>query len=145
MISGLHTGATHAPGDMSGLRHELHQCLIAQADALSELNDAALCAKRQPRRWSSCTRPPNTNVAMAPCTTARSGRIDTALLRNVLARQTIPRCGGQIVSAIDVSHCLRPDTNRAGTRLQLDHRRGHGSGYAALARGCMDIDRYLSL
>src|SRR5437868_1391904 len=113
MISVHHAGAAGALGDLSRFREMFYQCLTARADALFELTDAALCADG----------PINSLVELslnaehrrghgALYDSLNHGRVDIDRFRNIVARQSIPRCDdGRIALAIDVSHWLRPDAN----------------------------------
>lgn len=136
MISVHHPGAAAALGDLSGFREEFHQCLTARADALFELTDAVLCADG----------PITSLVELSLATEHRrghgtlydglnSGRIDITRFRNVVARQSIPRCDdGRIVLGIDVSNWLRPDANTSPQRL-FCHTYARGKGQAQIIPG----------
>ena len=136
MSSVHHPSAGTALGDLSGFRTAFYQCLTTRADALFELTDAALCAEG----------PVTSLVELSLATEHRrghgslydglnSGRIDIARLRNVVARQSIPRCAeGRIVLAIDVSHWLRPDANTSPERL-FCHTYARGKGQAQIIPG----------
>jgi hypothetical protein len=136
MISVHHTSATAVLGDLSGFRMAFYQCLTARADALFELADAALCAEG-----------PVTSLVELSLATEhrrghgtlydglRQGKIDITRFRNVVARQSIPRCDdGRIVLAIDVSHWLRPDANTSPERL-FCHTYARGRGQAQIIPG----------
>ena len=135
MISVHHTNETDALGDLSWFRREFYQCLTARADSLFELADAALCTDG----------PVTSLVELSLAAEHRrghgslydglnSGRIDVTRFRDILACQTIPRCDGRIVLAIDVSHWLRPDANTSPQRM-FCHTYGRGKGQAQMIPG----------
>lgn len=136
MISVHDAGAAGALGDLSRFRQEFYQCLTSRADALFELSEAVLC-----------TDGPVTSLVELSLTAehrrghgalydgVNQGRVDIGRLRNVVARQQIPRCDdGRIVLAIDVSHWLRPDANTSPERL-FCHTYGRGKGQAQMIPG----------
>ena len=136
MISVHHPDAAAALGDLTGFREAFYGCLTTRADALFELTDAALCAEG-----------PVTSLVELSLTTEHrrghgslyeglnSGRIDIARFRNLIARQSIPRCAeDRIVLAIDVSHWLRPDANTSPQR-RFCHTYGRGKGQAQMIPG----------
>ena len=136
MISVHDAGAAAALGDLSAFRTAFHRCLTARADALFELTDAALCADG----------PVTSLVELSLAAEHRrghgslydglnSGGIDVGQFRNVVARQSIPRCDdGRIALAIDVSHWLRPDANTSSERL-FCHTYARGKGQAQMIPG----------
>src|SRR5438067_2896828 len=136
MISVHDAGAAAALGDLSAFRTAFHRCLTARADALFELTDAALCADG----------PVTSLVELSLAAEHRrghgslydgltSGGIDVGQFRNVVARQSIPRCDdGRIALAIDVSHWLRPDANTSSERL-FCHTYASGKGQAQMIPG----------
>ena len=136
MISVHHPGATAALGDLSGFRKAFYDCLTARADALFELTDAALCADG----------PVTSLVELSLAVEHRrghgslyggvnQGRVDIGKLRNIVARQQIPRCDdGRIVLGIDVSNWLRPDANTSPDRL-FCHTYARGKGQAQMIPG----------
>jgi hypothetical protein len=135
MSSLHHPDTATALGDLTTFRQAFYHCLTTRADALFELTDAALCTDA----------PITSLVELSLATEHRrghgslydglnSGRIDIAGLRNVLARQAIPRCDGRIVLAIDVSHWLRPDAATSPERL-FCHTYGRGKGQTQMIPG----------
>ncbi|MGH3863411.1 NF041680 family putative transposase [Actinokineospora sp.] len=136
MISVHDAGAIGALGDLSRFRQEFYQCLAARADALFELTDAVLCADG----------PVTSLVELSLAAEHRrghgalydslnSGRVDIDRFRDVVARQSIPRCdNGRITLAIDVSHWLRPDANTSPDRL-FCHTYARGKGQAQMIPG----------
>ena len=113
MISVHHPGAAAALGDLSGFREAFYPCLTARADALFELTDALLCADGPVTSLVELSLAAEHRRGHgALYDSVNQGRIDLDRIRNVVARQSIPRCGdGRIMLAIDVSHWLRPDAN----------------------------------
>jgi hypothetical protein len=136
LISVHDAGAAGAVGDLSGFRREFYRCLAARADALFELTDAALCAD------GPVTSLVELSLAVehrrghgALYDSLSQGRIDIGRFRNVVARQSIPRCDdGRIVLGIDVSNWLRPDANTSSERL-FCHTYGRGKGQAQMIPG----------
>jgi hypothetical protein len=136
LISVHDAGMAGAVGDLSRFRQDFYQCLTARADALFELTDAALCAD------GPVTSLVELSLAVehrrghgALYDSVNRGRIDIGRLRNVVARQRIPRCeGGRIVLGIDVSNWLRPDANTSPERL-FCHTYARGKGQAQMIPG----------
>jgi hypothetical protein len=136
LISVHDTGTVGVLGDLSRFRREFYQCLTARADALFELTDAVLCMDG----------PVASLVELSLATEHRrghgslydglnQGRVDITRFRNVVARQSIPRCDdGRIVLAIDVSHWLRPDANTSPGRM-FCHTYARGKGQAQIIPG----------
>jgi hypothetical protein len=123
-------------GDLSQFRQEFYDCLPARADALFELTEAALSADG----------PVTSLVELSLASVHRrghgalynglnKGEVDIDRLRNVVARQQIPRCvDGRIVLAIDVSNWLRPDANTSPDRSYC-HTYARGRGQAQMIPG----------
>jgi hypothetical protein len=123
-------------GELTGFRQEFYNCLIARADAWFELCDAVLCVDG----------PVTSLVELSLAAEHRRGhgalydslnrgRIDVGRFRNIVARQSIPRCaGGRIVLAIDVSNWLRPDAATSSERL-FCHTYCRGKGQAQMIPG----------
>lgn len=135
MISVHDASAAAALGDLSRFRQQFHQSLTARADALFELTDAVLCGDG----------PVTSLVELSLATEHRRGHgslydglnhggIEIGRFRNVVARQSIPRCHGRIALAIDISHWLRPDANTSPERL-FCHTYGRGKGQAQMIPG----------
>jgi hypothetical protein len=101
-----------------GFRREFYSCLTARADALFELADAVLCVD-----GPVVSLPELSLTAVhrrghgAMYDALASGRIDPARLTMVLAGLPLPRRGGQLVVAIDVSPWPRPDAECSPQRL----------------------------
>jgi hypothetical protein len=136
MISVHHPSAATALGDLSRFRHAFHQCLTARANTLFELTDAALCADRPVTSLVELSLEPEHRRGHGSLYEGlNQGRIDIGRFRNIVARQSIPRCDdGRIVLAIDVSHWLRPDANTSSERL-FCHTYGRGRGQAQMIPG----------
>jgi hypothetical protein len=136
MISVHDTGAAGALGDLVRFRQEFFGCLTTRADTLFELADAVLCVDG----------PVTSLVELSLAAEHRrghgalydslnQGRIDIGRFRNVVARQSIPRCDdGRIVLGIDVSNWLRPDASTSPERL-FCHTYGRGKGQAQMIPG----------
>jgi hypothetical protein len=136
MISVHHAGAATALGDLSGFRQEFYRCLTARADALFELTDAALCADGPVTSLVELSLEPEHRRSHGSLYEGlNQGGVDIGQFRNVVARQTIPRCDdGRIMLAIDVSHWLRPDANTSPDRL-FCHTYARGKGQAQMIPG----------
>jgi hypothetical protein len=137
------TGTAGALEELSRFRREFYDCLAARADTLFELTDAVLCVDG----------PVTSLVELSLAAEHRrghgalydslnQGRVDIDRFRNVVARQSIPRCDdGRIVLGIDVSNWLRPDAATSEDRLFSPHLRTRqgtspdDSGMAVLVRG----------
>ncbi|MFC4951273.1 NF041680 family putative transposase, partial [Pseudonocardia sp. GCM10023141] len=130
------TGVAGAFGDLSRFRQEFYQCLTARADTLFELSDSVLCAD------GPVTSLVELSLAVehrrghgALYDSLNQGRVDIDRFRNVVARQSIPRCDdGRIVLGIDVSNWLRPDANATPERL-FCHTYARGKGQAQMIPG----------
>lgn len=123
-------------GDLTRFRWEFYQCLTARPDALFELTDAVLSTD------GPVTSLPELSLATvhrrghgALYDSVNHGEVDIAQLRDVVARQQIPRCDdGRIVLAIDVSNWLRPDANTSPDR-SFCHTYARGKGQAQMIPG----------
>jgi hypothetical protein len=131
-----HSSAATALGDVARFRHAFHQCLTARAETLFELADALLCADGPVTslvELSLATEHQRGHGALYDG--LNSGRIDIARFRNIVARQSIPRCeDGRIVLAIDITNWLRPDANTSPQRL-FCHTHARGAGQAQIIPG----------
>ncbi len=136
MISVHHPSAAAALGDLTEFRQTFYQCLTARADTLFELTDAALCADGPVTSLVELSLEPEHRRGHGSLyDSLNQGRIDISRFRNVVARQSIPRCDdGRIVLAIDVSHWLRPDANTSPERL-FCHTYARGRGQAQMIPG----------
>jgi hypothetical protein len=136
LISVHDAGVAGALGDLSRFREEFYQCLTARADALFELSDAVLCSEGPVTSLVELSLTPEHRRGHgALYDGVNQGRIDIGRFRNVVARQSIPRCeGGRIVLGIDVSNWLRPDANTSPERL-FCHTYARGKGQAQMIPG----------
>ncbi len=131
-----HAGATGVLGDLSAFRDVFYRCLTTRADALFELADAALCANGPVASLAELSLEPEHRRGHGGLYDAlNSGGIDVGRFRNVVARQSVPRChDGRIVLAIDISHWLRPDAGTSPERL-FCHTYARGKGQAQMIPG----------
>jgi hypothetical protein len=136
MMSVHDTGAAGALGDLSRFRQEFYLCLAARADTLFELTDAVLCAEGPVRSLAELSLAAEHRRGHgALYDGVNQGRVDISRFRNVVTRQSIPRCrDGRIVLAIDVSSWLRPDAASSPDRL-FCHTYGRGKGQAQMIPG----------
>jgi DDE superfamily endonuclease len=114
-----HNGVGVEPLDrLCRFRRDLYGCLTGRGDALFELADAVLCAEG----------PVGSLVGLSLSREHRRGHgglydglnrgtIDFARLRRTLVGLPLPRVGGRIVLAVDVSPWLRPDAETSSDRL----------------------------
>lgn len=125
-----------ARGELARFRREFFGCLTRRADALFELSDATLCADTP-----VVALPELSLVAEhrrghgALYEGLNQGRVADDGCRDVLARQSLPRCDdGRIVLGIDVSNWLRPDAATSPDR-RFCHTYGRGKGQAQMIPG----------
>lgn len=125
-------------GDLGALdrfRRDFYACLSARPGGLFELADALLCAEG----------PVTTLVGLSLAVEHRrghgglydalnNGRIDVDRLRFSVAAQPVPRVGGRIVLAVDVTNWLRPDAACSPQRL-FCHTYARGKGQAQMIPG----------
>src|SRR4051794_14629177 len=116
-------------------RDGFYSCLGARADAQFELTEALLCADGPVRSL--------VDLSLAPAHRRGHGAlydglnhesIEVARLRRGLASLTLPRGGGRIVLAADVSPWLRPDAETSAQRL-FCHVHGRARGTAQMIPG----------
>lgn len=136
MISVHDADGQFARGELAWFRQGFYGCLTGRRDALFELSDAVLCAD-----GPVVTLPELSLVAEhrrghgALYEGLNQGRIAEDDGRDVLARQSLPRCDdGRIVLGIDVSNWLRPDAATSPDRL-FCHTYGRGKGHAQMIPG----------
>ena len=124
-----------AIGELSGFRMDFYDCLESRADALFELVESVLCE-------------PGPVVSLPELTLAgvhrrghgglydalANGRMNIARFAATLAGLDLPRFGGRITLAVDVSPWLRPDAECCDQRL-FCHVHGRGRGNAQLIPG----------
>jgi hypothetical protein len=105
-------------GDLAGFRREFYACLTARADALFELTDAVLCADGPVTSLVELTLTAEHRRGHGAMYDAlNAGQVEPARLRRSLASLPLPRVGGRIVLAVDVSPWLRPDAATSSDRL----------------------------
>src|SRR2546423_3976593 len=128
-------GRVEAVGVLSRFRTELYACLDARADALFELVEAMLCVdgpvvSLPELSLASVHRRGHGSLYDA----LSSGRLNVAGFTAVLAGLELPRFGGRITLAVDVSPWLRPDAGCCDGRL-FCHVHGRGRGNAQMIPG----------
>jgi hypothetical protein len=124
-----------AIGVLSRFRTELYGCLEARADALFEIVEAMLCldgpvVSMPELSLASVHRRGHGGLYDA----LASGRLNVAGFAAVLAGLELPRFGGRITLAVDVSPWLRPDAECCDGRL-FCHVHGRGRGNAQMIPG----------
>jgi hypothetical protein len=123
------------PGDLTWFRREFYACLTARADALFELTDAVLCAEGPVTSLVELTLLAEHRRGHGAMYDAlNAGRVEPERLRRTLASLSLPRVGGRIVLAVDVSPWLRPDAATSGERL-FCHVYGRAKNNAQLIPG----------
>ena len=122
-------------GDLAGFRREFYACLTARADALFELTDAVLCADGPVTSLVELTLTAEHRRGHGAMYDAlNAGQVEPARLRRSLASLPLPRVGGRIVLAVDVSPWLRPDAATSADRL-FCHVYGRAKNNAQLIPG----------
>lgn len=124
-----------AIGELSRFRTEFYECLGARADALFELVEAMLCAEGPvvclpELSLASVHRRGHGSLYDG----LASGRLNVARFSAALAGLELPRFGGRITLAVDVSPWLRPDAECCDERL-FCHVHGRGKGNAQMIPG----------
>jgi hypothetical protein len=103
---------------LTGFRRAFYDCLWARADELFELTDALLCSEGPVRSLVDLSLAPEHRRGHGGLYDGLNhGGIDVARLRRTLAGLPLPRVGGRIVLAVDVSPWLRPDAETSAGRL----------------------------
>jgi len=103
---------------LASFREELYQCFTARADELFELADAVLCAEGPVKTLVGLSLAPEHRRGHGALYDGLNhGRIDIASLSVALTAITLPRLGGRIALAIDVTPWLRPDAATSPDRL----------------------------
>jgi hypothetical protein len=103
---------------LASFREELYRCFTARADELFELADAVLCADGPVKTLVGLSLAPEHRRGHgALYDGVNQGRIDVTALAVALTAITLPRLGGRIVLAIDVTPWLRPDAATSPDRL----------------------------
>jgi len=122
-------------GDLDWFRQELFGSLTARADALFELTEALLCADGPVTSLVELTLVAEHRRGHGAMYDAlNAGRIEPQRLRRTLTSLPIPRVGGRIVLAVDVSPWLRPEAPTSSDRL-FCHVYGRGKGNAQMIPG----------
>lgn len=128
-------GRVEALEELSRFRTEFYGCLDARADALFELAEAMLCAE------GPVVSVPELSLAGVHrrghgglYDALASGKLNVAGFAAVLAGLELPRFGGRITLAVDVSPWLRPDAECCDQRL-FCHVHGRGRGNAQMIPG----------
>jgi hypothetical protein len=121
---------------LSRFRRDLHSCLTARADELSELADAVLCTDGPVRDLAGLSLAPEHRRGHGALHDAvNHGRADIGRLRRSLAGLGLPRAAdGRLVLAADVSNWLRPGAATSPERLSC-HVHGRGKGQAQMIPG----------
>lgn len=124
-----------AIAELSGFRMGFYDCLDARADALFELVEAMLCLD------GPVISVPELSLAGVHRRghgglygALASGTLNVARFAAVLAGLELPRFGGRITLAVDVSPWLRPDAECCDGRL-FCHVHGRGRGNAQMIPG----------
>ena len=113
---------------LARFRTDLHSCLTARGDALFEVAEAILCAEGPVTSLVGLSLVPEHRRGHGALYDAlNGGRLDEEALRARLAALPIPRLGGRITVAVDVSAWLRPDAGTSPGRC-FCHVHGHGRG-----------------
>lgn len=128
-------GRVETIGELSRFRIGLYGCLDARADALFELVEAMLCAE------GPVVSVPELSLAGVHrrghgslYDALASGKLNVARFGAMLAGLELPRFGGRITLAVDVSPWLRPDAACCDGRL-FCHVHGRARGNAQMIPG----------
>ena len=128
-------GRVEALEELSRFRTDFYGCLDARADALFELAEAMLCAE------GPVVSVPELSLAGVHrrghgglYDALASGRLNVARFAAMLAGLELPRFGGRITLAVDVSPWLRPDAACCDERL-FCHVHGRARGTAQMIPG----------
>src|SRR5579859_1374261 len=128
-------GRVEAVEELSRFRTDFYGCLDARADALFELAEAMLCTE------GPVVSLPELSLAGVHrrghgglYDALASGKVNVAGFAAVLAGLELPRFGGRITLAVDVSPWLRPDAECCDGRL-FCHVHGRGRGNAQMIPG----------
>ncbi|NUR60754.1 MAG: transposase [Catenulispora sp.] len=124
-----------AIGELSAFRLDFYDCLDARSDALFELVEAMLCVD------GPVISLPELSLAGVHrrghgglYDALAGGKLNVARFAAVLAGLELPRFGGRITLAVDVSPWLRPDAECCDERL-FCHVHGRGRGNAQMIPG----------
>src|SRR4249920_1737038 len=121
---------------LSRFRLDVHACMTARADELSELADAVLCAGGPVRSLAALSLAAEHRRGHGALYDAvNCGGVDIGRLRRALAGLPLPRAAdGRLVLAADVSNWLRPGAATSPERL-FCHVYGRGKGQAQMIPG----------
>ena len=113
---------------LAGFRADLHACFSARGDALFEVCEAVLCADGPVTSLVGLSLVPEHRRGHGALYDAlNEGAVDEDALRARLVGVPLPRLGGRIVLAVDVSAWLRPDAGTSPDRC-FCHVHGRGRG-----------------
>ena len=128
-------GRVEAIGRVVPVSHGFYGCLDARADALFEVVEAMLCVD------GPVVSVPELSLAGVHrrghgglYDALASGKLNVARFAAMLAGLELPRFGGRITLAVDVSPWLRPDAECCDGRL-FCHVHGRGAGNAQMIPG----------
>ena len=122
-------------GDLAVFRREFYASLTARSDALFELTEAVLCVDGPVTSLVELTLTAEHRRGHGAMYDAlNAGQVEPARLRRSLASLPLPRVGGRIVLAVDVSPWLRPDAATSSDRL-FCHVYGRAKSTAQLIPG----------
>ena len=120
---------------LTRFRQDFYQCLPVRADALFELTDAVLCSAGPVGSLAELSLEPEHRRGHGGLYDGiNAGRIEFARLKFTLARLTIPKIGGRIVLAVDVSAWMRPDAQTSPDRL-FCHKHGRAKDTSQMIPG----------
>jgi hypothetical protein len=116
-------------------RRGFYSCLTGRADELFELTDALLCSDGPVRSLVDLSLAPEHRRGHGGLYDGLNrGGIEIARLRRTVAGLPLPRVGGRIVLAVDVSPWLRPDAETSAQRL-FCHVHGRAKNTAQMIPG----------
>jgi hypothetical protein len=128
-------GRAEALDLLSGFRTDFHGCLTGYADTLFELTDALLCTPGPVHSLVELTLAAEHRRSYGGMYKALNrGTMDIIGFEAGLSRQPLPRIGGRLVLAADVSPWLRPDAPTSSERL-FCHTYGRGRRQAQMVPG----------
>lgn len=120
---------------LSRFRTEFYACLTARRDALFELADAVLCADGPVKTLVGLSLVPEHRRGHGALYDAvNHGGIDIGRLQVALAKVPLPRVGGRLVLAVDITAWLRPDANTSDGR-SFCHTYGRGKDQHLMVPG----------
>ncbi len=126
---------TEALDLFSGFRSDFYACLTDYPDALFELADALLCADGPVRSPVELTVVPEHRRGHGGMYKALNrGTLNIVAFQAALAGLPLPRLGGRLVLAVDVSPWLRPDAPTNSGRLYC-HTYARGRKNAVMVPG----------